>query len=639
METKIKTLFAVILLFAIATFAQTPPGGYGPGAGGGGNATNGVGGSTNAASPQLAYYLTNVCPTSNTGQCYFTPADTVIEENCTWTAASTLITCPNANFTLTAKTTQIAWGFFTAATGCNPDQTTPYGGSITTTHSNVSGVASGTTLNLNANPANANAGGGCFMHGTPDDTGAAALDAALAASTQCPKIELAAAGYTFTTFHLLTNPTSCVNLMTQWPLQAAQGNIVLANGETLEGRGVGSTVWYLPPDFPETGSCVNGILADACFAMPLLAHWHDFSITGSGNLSLPSSKVLLAMNLGQLDYFSCYNVGVNSASSTGLEVNYWARGTSVNLAGCGQSNMHIRNTAAGTFFRLWLEVGNLAGGGSGVNLTLDGQMTCIDCGFLGTFSGISTPVDIIQSAGSYFVCQSCGITTNSASATSPIGIRYTGNGNTFTHLVDTGFTNGVANPQFFSIQNNMSGGTLSARFDNVNFVHGSSGFSINDNNTGGAPTYIFDSQTRIDPTGWAFGGTNQPTIVAAGHSLLGACTGVATASSTLGLYGTGPLLTTTTCTSTTIGGGEVMQRATTLSSLRCTSSATTVSVTCKVLVNGVASTITCTMTASTICTDFAHTVALNPGDLVSEEIVTGAAETGANIKAFVLWQP
>jgi hypothetical protein len=116
----------------------------------------------------------------------------------------------------------------------------------------------------------------------------------------------------------------------------------------------------------------------------------------------------------------------------------------------------------------------------------------------------------------------------------------------------------------------------------------------------------------------------------------GTCTGVATASSTLGLYGTGPNVTLTTCTSAAIGTGFVVKKAGTIEILKCTSTATTVSVACKVLKNG--STVgapTCTMTAATLCTDNTTQLAVVIGDLVSLEIITGAAETGANIIAYV----
>jgi hypothetical protein len=140
--------------------------------------------------------------------------------------------------------------------------------------------------------------------------------------------------------------------------------------------------------------------------------------------------------------------------------------------------------------------------------------------------------------------------------------------------------------------------------------------------------------------------TSPGTYAADGHSVKAVCTGVATASSTLALISTGTSLTgtalTTTCTGTTLDKGIAVQGARTLQNLTCASSSTTVSVVCTAMTshNGGAfasSGVTCTMTAATSCTDGVHTLAVADGDFVTIQIVTGAAETGANIKAQVEW--
>lgn len=130
------------------------------------------------------------------------------------------------------------------------------------------------------------------------------------------------------------------------------------------------------------------------------------------------------------------------------------------------------------------------------------------------------------------------------------------------------------------------------------------------------------------------------TIQADGHSLKGTCTGTASPSSTLGLYGTGPNATTTTCTSTTIGSGIPMTGARTISTLLVTASAGGVSgasgvVT--VLKNGSPTALTCTLGTTTTCFDGTHSVAAVDGDLISIQFTTQGAETLANVKAFVQW--
>ena len=130
------------------------------------------------------------------------------------------------------------------------------------------------------------------------------------------------------------------------------------------------------------------------------------------------------------------------------------------------------------------------------------------------------------------------------------------------------------------------------------------------------------------------------TIVADGHSLKAACTGVATASQTLGLYGTGPNETLTTCTSTTIGSGVPMQGARTALNLIVTATAGGVNASSgvvTVLKNGVATTITCTLGTTTACQDGTHNVSFADGDLISIQFTTQAAETLAGVKAFVEW--
>jgi hypothetical protein len=125
-----------------------------------------------------------------------------------------------------------------------------------------------------------------------------------------------------------------------------------------------------------------------------------------------------------------------------------------------------------------------------------------------------------------------------------------------------------------------------------------------------------------------------------GRTIQGACTGTATSSSTLGLYGTGPNQTTTTCTSTTIGAGITATRPGTLWNLQVTASNAGVSASSgvvTVLKNGSATTITCTIGTSTSCNDGTHSVAIAAGDLISIEFTTQATETLAGVKASVAW--
>lgn len=61
--------------------------------GGGSGTGGGTGAPTNPAGPVMGFYLTTSCPTSNTGQCIFTFADTQEADACTWAAAAPDVFC------------------------------------------------------------------------------------------------------------------------------------------------------------------------------------------------------------------------------------------------------------------------------------------------------------------------------------------------------------------------------------------------------------------------------------------------------------------------------------------------------------------------------------------------------------------
>lgn len=124
------------------------------------------------------------------------------------------------------------------------------------------------------------------------------------------------------------------------------------------------------------------------------------------------------------------------------------------------------------------------------------------------------------------------------------------------------------------------------------------------------------------------------------HSIIGACTGVGTAASTLGLYGTGANVVATTCSSVLIGTGIVMQAPGTLSILTATATAAGTngsSGVLTVLKNGAGTTLTCTFGTTTACVDGTHSVAYVAGDLISLQFTTQAAETLAGVKASVVF--
>jgi hypothetical protein len=123
-------------------------------------------------------------------------------------------------------------------------------------------------------------------------------------------------------------------------------------------------------------------------------------------------------------------------------------------------------------------------------------------------------------------------------------------------------------------------------------------------------------------------------------TLQGACTGTATSSSTLGLYSLGELAATT-CTSTVVNIGQVMNRAGTLVNLQATAGTGGVNASSgvfTVLKNGSGTTLICTMGTATSCSDITHTFAFAAGDVISIQFTTQAAETLAGVKASVVAQ-
>jgi hypothetical protein len=119
--------------------------------------------------------------------------------------------------------------------------------------------------------------------------------------------------------------------------------------------------------------------------------------------------------------------------------------------------------------------------------------------------------------------------------------------------------------------------------------------------------------------------------------LAGSCTGVATASSTIYLYGLGGGGTAQTCTLTTANGTPpVMFRSGVLKGLQATATAAGVGSGSGVLTvkkNGSATTITCTFGTGTTCSDTTHTATFVAGDVITSSFTTASGETLAGVVA------
>jgi hypothetical protein len=114
----------------------------------------------------------------------------------------------------------------------------------------------------------------------------------------------------------------------------------------------------------------------------------------------------------------------------------------------------------------------------------------------------------------------------------------------------------------------------------------------------------------------------------------GACTGVVTSATTVGLYGLGQTAATT-CTSTTVASGRVMTKTGKVYALYCTATAGNQAAdACTVVKNGAAQTMTCSLNAAASCTDgtVAHQVSFVQGDILGIEVIGGTGTTLANVK-------
>jgi hypothetical protein len=606
----------------------------------------GVGGSTNPAAPNMGIYLSNQCLTANTGQCYYTFADTLTFADCNWTNSTTTLNCTGSHF----LSTDCVGGSGCTGTGtsksimggqsCVEDnQGSGTGGQIaTTTNVTIASFVSATQITLSATPANAVASNGCIVYGHLDDTGASAADTAWQAFPTCPKLFLAASYYFLASPHWFTQPTACSNM---GELSGGYGSITLPAGAEIEGRGNLATTIFLNTNFPNGNACTNKSTASqttgGCFAITNLGKWTNLHLAGGAQHTAPNLNglVLLTMAIGTLEDFLCDNMGWLGTNSVGLNTGLLAQLYTVNLAGCGAKGWVIENSSSGGNVLAYRVAVENSPNALTINVTNPNlSAVCYGCFFSIPTSGANNSQVILNHGGVFKMYG--GFVYPGASGSSNTGV--TG------YRCDTSPGSAYFDGVYFG--ENVGGAlTNTAISDNATgCITTLIGSSILGQSSGASYTV---SALGIVSTMYDLGGNTfsppitagNATVVADGHSLTGACTGTANASVTNSLYGTGPNITATTCSgqSATLGTGLPMAHAGTLAGFICTSSATTVSVACTVMVNGAASTITCTMTATTYCQDNTHSVAFNQGDLLSEKIVTGAAETGANIKAFVKW--
>jgi hypothetical protein len=594
------------------------------------------GGVGSGAAPVMAYYFSNACPVANTSQCYFAPSNTQLANDCTWASTGTTVTCATSHFAASDVGKRVAGYFktdaFGAIFGCVAGRISF--SSMTTGTLTIASFSSATQIALSGNPANtATSNNGCLIWGNPDDSNAVTFETAYAAvSGFCPKVMLASAGYWFSSPHFTSQPVGCAALPAS--VGATLGNMVYTSGFELEGRGPGNTTIYLGPDFPVAGGnlCTNseGNITNACFLVPVEGKWSDLQISGGGQLAcqVGSTKILLGVSVGTLQNITLTNF-CGTGGQIGIEADLLSQLYQINDSGFGSTCLQtVTSQGAIQAFKLACE------NSPAVNLDIRTggpvpTFTCFGCLLLGAISSGNMNVIQVASGAEVHLIGSQVANCESGSGCSTTGTTLVKNNGGTIYISDGTLTQqgGVSG----------SGGVTcfvagcKTFFDRTNLV------GVNYGDIGPGTMYDLGGNSNL------FSGSTQAgelgTIQADGRSAMFSCTGTANASITNSLYGTGPNVTATTCVgqTATLGAGIPFQQARTIVGVICTSSATTVSVACKVMVNGSAASTTCTMTAATRCGNFT-TTAVNQGDLLSAEIITGAAETGANIKMQVIWQ-
>lgn len=629
-------------LFTVNTTGIPPPGGTGPQTC---NATLTISGSLQSVSsnfntcPSLSIAVGS-SPNGNTIQVsaskYNLPAGSATISVCdaTYTNASATVTTPSTDPAFTTGTTYpIVWGFSGMQCGGNPLGSFPFGG-VQLVPTNATATATGAHTLILSSPALA----GC----TPGGQGLCSLVAGVSAFSAIN------AAYTDT-----------VSGGNAASMQLPSGNFILDNIPTggtfpctntgsgndtpcfldIGGQGFSTVLLFAPSvTFPNhlffpSNATTNGVM---------FLHYHHMALSSfsPATAGQASQSVLLLPFGGEVDHtlwfdmfpqfgtnFTCVNMTGTANSITSFHDNQVlnACGTAItaNVEDINISSNWIQGSnaclaALGSRIKTWGNRITLCGTNGAIVMNsgtddLESDDTAIES------QGTSLPVvNISAAAGTTWKAHNPQIIA--AQTTGPaLGIS-SGNtaavgGEICSITSVTGSANAVNNAGTFQV-------------DHCNMTLGaSSGVSLN------------NSGTLINGPGnnYSSGITNTGTITGNdGNGVLqGACTGTVTSATTVGLYTLGQT-TVTTCTSTTVANGRVMPKPGTIYALYCTAGTAGNQATdaCTLVKNGSAQSMTCSLNGVTSCTDgtVGHQNNFVQGDIISVEIIGGAATTLANVK-------
>ena len=422
---KSATLIVALLALAGLSASQTPSGAYG--SGNGASTANFPTQSLPLAPGMIA--MSPYCAAANFSNCYYSPANTLVDNTCSWGTGSTTVTCTDAPFTV-ADTGKNAMGWTTCQAFGSNGGTGAISDSVTRTIT----YASSTTVTLSALPAANSGANSCFIWGNADDAAADLLDTFLTTyAGSCPHLELAAGNYWFEKPHFYMNPPGCTLNPALYGFSGATqfGDIFYAGGFRWSGRGRSATTVYLGPSFPGGGACNHGAsggAGSACFVRVIGGIWDNFTLSGGGNMKFPniaSKWLIYTQGPGALQNFNCINIGGNNGTGFGTPVlgivySGWERWFEVDNSGCGTVGANgLAVSGSGPSLnavRLRIEnsaaIGMQVVGPSGQNGTPN--FTCYDCGIsLAQFtpSGASTMYAIHNANVGNMKCDLCNIQT------------------------------------------------------------------------------------------------------------------------------------------------------------------------------------------------------------------------------------
>jgi hypothetical protein len=581
--------------------------------------------SSNTTPNLNAFYLSPNC--GGQANCTTANANTKQCSDATITNSSATVTSTAcANFT-SADIGKRIWAFATCSTDASATLAAIIG---STTAATISAVGSSTSITISQNATGSQSSTGCIIYGTPDDTAQSNLETAVSSTSAayCPGIQFPAGGMMWTSWHLdISQPPGCARN------PEVKGSTVFGGGFNVAGQGRTQSVIYIDP-------LISMTCTGQCMYIPPNAEWHDFSFNGgnSSRTGLTSAKVLLSAG----GYSVLRNMGFTNFGYADNNLIGWYGSSSPPIY-CINSDFDGWGSTS-----VKLDPGWLYSTGCSYQDSLGGTQGVSSLWLSSTGSG-----DQVYSLHDLFTTQS----NNSG----PVTVIYNNNGGSYVQLAygNIGAQNATQSTNGYSHYSTGSAWIIgmlwrlnTATAQNIGVAAGTSatGIYLRDNifqlSSSGNWINFENSGTVVHDLGGnvVFNGANIQTgsgvwsngLLVPYASVNGSCTGTATASSTLGLYGTGPNVTATTCTSATIGAGQVMTHAGTLGYFQVTAGTAghaAGSGVFTVYQNGSATSITCTVGTGTSCYDGTHQVSFANGDLISIEFTTQASETLAGIKA------